>query len=586
MAFTSPSCAARLDHRPARRSASTSPDAARADESHPLELNESAGALRTRQVRRLRRSGCWPNSGRMTQPQPHAHDKILIVDFGSQVTQLIARRVREEGVYSEIVPFQSAAEAFEAMRPKGVILSGGPESVTTDASPRAPQQIFDAGVPVLGICYGEQTMAAQLGGAVEGGHHAEFGRAEVEVVADSPLFEGVWRQGERYPVWMSHGDRVTRLPPGFSVIGVSENAPFAAVADEGRRFYAVQFHPEVVHTPHGAALLRNFVRRIAGCSGDWTMGAFRAEAIARIRARVGRGRVICGLSGGVDSAVAAVLIHEAIADQITCVFVDHGLLRMGEAEQVVTMFRDSYNIRLVHVEAQALFLGALAGIADPEAKRKTIGKLFIDVFEAEAKKIGGAAFLAQGTLYPDVIESVSFTGGPSVTIKSHHNVGGLPERMHMQLVEPLRELFKDEVRALGRELGLPEAFVGRHPFPGPGLAIRCPGPISRDKLDILRLADEIFIEEIRRAGLYDDIWQAFAVILPVRTVGVMGDFRTYDFVVGLRAVTSTDGMTADFYAFDMKFLAHVATRIVNEVKGVNRVVYDVTSKPPGTIEWE
>jgi GMP synthase (glutamine-hydrolysing) len=348
----------------------------------------------------------------------------------------------------------------------------------------------------------------------------------------------------------------------------------------------VQFHLEVMHTPHGAALLRNFVRKIAGARGDWTMRAFKDEAIEKIRAQVGKGRVICGLSGGVDSAVAAVLIHEAIGEQLTCVFVDHGLLRLGEAEQVVALFRDSYNIPLVHVRAEDMFLDALAGTTDPEIKRKTIGKLFIDVFEAEAKKIGGAEFLAQGTLYPDVIESVSFTGGPSVTIKSHHNVGGLPERMNMRLVEPLRELFKDEVRALGRELGLPDAFVGRHPFPGPGLAIRCPGEITREKLDILRRADAIYIEEIRRAGLYDDIWQAFAVILPVKSVGVMGDFRTYDHVVGLRAVTSTDGMTADFYAFDMALLGRVATRIINEVKGVNRVVYDVTSKPPGTIEWE
>jgi GMP synthase (glutamine-hydrolysing) len=519
------------------------------------------------------------------------HDKILIVDFGSQVTQLIARRVREEGVYCEIVPFNKAAEAFAEMQPRGVILSGGPASMTEEASPRAPQAIFEAGVPVLGICYGEQAMAQQLGGAVEGGHHREFGRAEVEVVKDAALFAGVWERGQKYPVWMSHGDRVTRLPEGFEVIGVSNNAPFAAIADEKRKLYAVQFHPEVMHTPNGAALLRNFVRRISGATGDWTMRAFKGEAIDKIRSQVGKGKVICGLSGGVDSAVAAVLIHEAIGEQLTCVFVDHGLMRLGEGAKVVALFRDHYNIPLVHVQAEKLFLDALEGATDPEVKRKTIGRLFIDVFEAEAKKIaalgkGSADFLAQGTLYPDVIESVSFTGGPSVTIKSHHNVGGLPERMNMKLVEPLRELFKDEVRALGRELGLPEAFVGRHPFPGPGLAIRCPGEITREKLDILRLADAVYIDEIRRAGLYDDIWQAFAVLLPVKTVGVMGDGRTYDFVVGLRAVTSTDGMTADFYPFDMKFIGHVATRIINEVKGVNRVVYDVTSKPPGTIEWE
>ncbi len=514
------------------------------------------------------------------------HDKILIVDFGSQVTQLIARRVREEKVFCEIVPYQKAEAAFREMRPKAVILSGGPASVLDKDAPLAPPAIYDAGVPLLGICYGEQAMAHQLGGKVEGGHTREFGRAEVEVASDSPLFEGVWEKGQKYPVWMSHGDRVTELPKGFKVLGRAAGSPIAIIGDDARKFYATQFHLEVMHTPHGAALLRNFVRRIAGCTGDWTMRAFRDEAIAKIRAQVGQGKVICGLSGGVDSAVAAVLIHEAIGEQLTCVFVDHGLLRLAEAQKVVAMFRDSYNIPLVHVDAADTFLTALDGVEDPEQKRKTIGRLFIDVFDAEAKKIGGADFLAQGTLYPDVIESVSFTGGPSVTIKSHHNVGGLPERMHMKLVEPLRELFKDEVRALGRELGLPEAFVGRHPFPGPGLAIRVPGAITKEKLDILRLADEIYIEEIRRTGLYDDIWQAFAVLLPVKTVGVMGDHRTYEYVVGLRAVTSTDGMTADFYPFDMRFLAMVATRIINEVKGVNRVVYDVTSKPPGTIEWE
>jgi len=514
------------------------------------------------------------------------NETILIVDFGSQVTQLIARRVREAGVYCEIAPFNAAGEAFERLRPKGIIFSGGPSSVMWQDSPRAPQHFFDTGLPILAICYGQQTMAHQLGGVVAASDNREFGRAFIDVVDDSALFDGLWKVGEKHQVWMSHGDRVEKLPDGFSIVAKSEGAPYAIATDEDRRFYSMMFHPEVVHTPDGGKLLANFARHICGCAGDWTMGAYREAKIADIRAQVGDGKVICGLSGGVDSAVAAVLIHEAIGEQLTCVFVDHGLMRANEAEQVVSLFRGHYNIPLVHVDAEELFLSGLAGLTDPEAKRKFIGKTFIDVFDEEARKIGGADFLAQGTLYPDVIESVSFTGGPSVTIKSHHNVGGLPERMNMKLVEPLRELFKDEVRELGRELGLPEVFVGRHPFPGPGLAIRIPGEVTKERCDILRKADAIYLEEIRNAGLYDAIWQAFAVLLPVRTVGVMGDYRTYDSVCALRAVTSVDGMTADIYPFDAAFLSRCATRIINEVKGINRVVYDYTSKPPGTIEWE
>ena len=519
------------------------------------------------------------------------HDRLLIIDFGSQVTQLIARRLRELNVYCEIHPFNRVDDAFlREFAPRAVIFSGGPASVFTEGAPMPPRSVFDLGVPILGICYGQQVMMHCLGGKVERGHGtAEFGRAYV-TPTDKPLdlLEG-WFDPQshagREQVWMSHGDHVSSIAPGFEVYGTSPNAPFAITADPARRFYAVQFHPEVHHTPGGARLYANFVR-LAGFTGDWTMGAYREEAVRKIREQVGDRQVICGLSGGVDSSVAAVLIHEAIGDQLTCVFVDHGLLRLGEADQVVAMFRDHYNIPLIHADESDLFLGRLEGVSDPETKRKIIGGLFIDVFQKYADQIDGAEFLAQGTLYPDVIESVSFSGGPSVTIKSHHNVGGLPEKMGLKLVEPLRELFKDEVRALGRELGLPDSFITRHPFPGPGLAIRCPGEITREKLDILRKADAVYIDQIRKHGLYDEIWQAFAAILPMRTVGVMGDARTYDYALALRAVTSVDGMTADYYPFSHEFLGETMTRIINEVQGVNRVFYDCTSKPPGTIELE
>ncbi len=510
-------------------------------------------------------------------------DRILILDFGAQYSQLIARRIREQRVYCEIQPPNWPLEKIRAFAPKGIVLSGGPMSVYAEGAPACDRGVYELGVPVLGICYGQQLMAHQLGGVVEKADAREYGRAALHVEKPHPLFAGLG--GADRNVWMSHGDRVLRLPDGFEVIATSANSPFAAVAHRTKPLVGVQFHPEVLHTDGGDVLLRNFALGMCGARPDWTVDAFVDGAVKRVQEQVGGGRAICGLSGGVDSSVAAALVHRAIGDQLTCIFVDHGLLREGERGEVERTFREHLHVKLVTVDASERFLGALAGVRDPEKKRKLIGHLFIEVFEEEAAKVGGADFLVQGTLYPDVIESVSVRG-PSATIKTHHNVGGLPERMRLALVEPLRELFKDEVRAAGRQLGLPHVMVGRHPFPGPGLAIRVIGEVTRERLAILRRADAILIDEIRKAGWYDQIWQAFAVFLPIQSVGVMGDERTYENTIALRCVSSADAMTADWSRLPHELLATISNRITNEVKGVNRVVYDVSSKPPATIEWE
>ena len=512
------------------------------------------------------------------------HDqRILILDFGSQYTQLVARRVREIGVYCELWSWDVEEADIREFNPDGIILSGGPESVTEENSPRAPQYVFDSGVPLLGVCYGMQTMAEQLGGKVAGSNEREFGYAQVKVSGECALFKDLEATQD---VWMSHGDKVVEIPADFVKVGETDTCPYAAMANEEKKYYGVQFHPEVTHTKGGLQMLENFVLGVCGCERLWTSESIIEDAVARIKEQVGDDEVILGLSGGVDSSVVAMLVHRAIGDKLTCVFVDNGLLRLNEGQQVMDMFGDQFGLNIIKVDAEERFLKALEGKSDPEEKRKTIGHVFVDVFDEESKKLKNAKWLAQGTIYPDVIESAASKTGKAHVIKSHHNVGGLPEKMDLKLVEPLRELFKDEVRALGRELGLPDSFVGRHPFPGPGLAIRCPGGVNKEKADILRKADAIYLDEIRKCGQYDKIWQAFAVLLPVQTVGVMGDGRTYESVCALRAVTSVDGMTADFYHYDMEFLGRTATRIINEVKGINRVVYDVTSKPPGTIEWE